>query len=444
MARALKRQGVAYEQFERHSEVGGVWDITNPGTPMYQSAHFISSRDQSGFLDYPMPKHFPDYPDNRQIFDYIRSFAAAFDLFGAIRFNTSVEHVQKDQDGRWRVTLVGGEQRLYRALICATGCNWDPHQPEVKGQFDGEVRHSVTYKKAEEFKGKRVMIIGAGNSGADIACDAAKFSDKAFISMRRGYHFIPKHLFGVPADELSEKGPQLPLWMSRAVMQVMLRVINGDTGRFGLPKPDHKLFESHPLMNSQLLHYLQHGDIQIKPDVSHFEGPQAVFNDGTRELIDLVIYATGYRWSCKYASDYFEWQGGRPQLYLSMFSRQHRNLFGIGYLETNSSAYKLFDGEAHAIACYLRDQLHRPQMARQCDQLIATDNPDLSGGIKFIKTQRHDVYCEVHALKKQLKKLRTQMGWDELAEGYYARLRKGSGYAAIVGAPSCVMQEESQ
>jgi len=162
----------------------------------------------------------------------------------------------------------------------------------------------------------------------------------------------------------------------------------------------------------------------VKADVSHYEGDYAVFKDGSREALDLVLYATGYKWSCKYAADYFEWKGGRPQLYLSIFSRQHHNLFGIGYLETNSSAYKLFDNEAHAIACYLRDQLQRPEQARQFDQLIAHDHPDLSGGIQFVKSQRHEVYLEVHALKKHLRKLRQQMGWGELEEGYYAGLRR--------------------
>lgn len=418
MARALKRQGLDYEQFERHSDFGGVWDLENPGTPMYESAHFISSRDLSGFLDYPMPKHFPDYPSNRQILEYLRSFALAFGLYDKVRFNTVVERVDKDEDGRWIITLGNGERRRYRALVCATGCNWDPNMPEIKGHFNGEIRHSVTYRCTDEFKGKRVLIIGAGNSGADIACDAAANADKAFISLRRGYHFIPKHIFGLPADEVSEKGPQLPMWLTRLLFGGILRLVNGNLSRFGLPKPDHKLFESHPLLNSQLLHYLQHGDIQVRPDISHYEGDQVVFKDGTRETLDLVLYATGYKWSCRYATDYFEWKGGRPQMYLSIFSRQHHNLFGIGYLETNSSAYKLFDNEAHLIACHLADQLRRPSMAQEFHQLIQHDQPDLSGGIQFVKSQRHEVYLEVHALKKHMRQLRQRLGWSDLSEGY--------------------------
>lgn len=431
MARALKRQGLDYEQFERHSDFGGVWDLENPGTPMYESAHFISSRDLSGFLDYPMPKHFPDYPSNRQILEYLRSFALAFGLYDKVRFNTVVERVDKDTDGRWIITLGNGERRRYRALVCATGCNWDPNMPEIKGHFNGEIRHSVTYRCTDEFKGKRVLIIGAGNSGADIACDAAANADKAFISLRRGYHFIPKHIFGLPADEVSEKGPQLPMWLTRLLFGGILRLVNGNLSRFGLPKPDHKLFESHPLLNSQLLHYLQHGDIQVRPDISHYEGDQVVFKDGTRETLDLVLYATGYKWSCRYATDYFEWKGGRPQMYLSIFSRQHHNLFGIGYLETNSSAYKLFDNEAHLIACYLADQLRRPSMAQEFHQLIQHDQPDLSGGIQFVKSQRHEVYLEVHALKKHMRQLRQRLGWSDLSEGYFSPVRQQPGYVAV-------------
>ncbi|WP_211473097.1 flavin-containing monooxygenase [Collimonas humicola] len=426
-ARALKRQGVSYEQFERHSDVGGIWDMNNPGSPMYESAHFISSRDQSGYADFPMPKDYPDYPTNQQIVSYVRSFARAFGLYDNIRFGVSVRSIDKLADGRWQVTLENGEQRRYGAVICATGCNWDPSLPEIKGQFNGEIRHSVTYKRGEEFKGKRVMVVGAGNSGADISCDAATYADSAFISMRRGYHFIPKHLFGVPSDEFAEKGPQLPMWMERPVFSGILKMITGDLTRFGLPKPDHKLFESHPLMNTQLLHHLQHGNIAVRPDVERYDGDEVVFKDGSREQLDLVLYATGYKWSAPYAGSYFEWQGGRPQMYLSVFNRAHRNLFGIGYIETNSSAFKLFDAQAHLIASYLRDQFTEgagPERVRAFDELIAHDDPDLSGGIKFIKSQRHTVYLEVHALKRYLKKLHKRIGWPALRDGDYAQMLK--------------------
>lgn len=419
IARALKRLDIPYEQFERHSDVGGIWDLENPGTPMYRSAHFISSRSQSGFYDYPMPASYPDYPGNKQILDYARQFARSFDLYAAIRFNTAVEDIRRDAEV-WKVRLADGETRDYRAVVCATGTNWHPSLPRHPGEFKGEIRHSVSYRDPEEFRGKRVLIIGAGNSGCDIACDAAANADAAFISLRRGYHFLPKHLFGIPVDEFGARGPQMPMWLEQRVFGWLLRMVNGDLTRFGLPKPDHKLFESHPILNSQLLHYLQHGDIAVRPDVDHFEGEEVVFKGGQRERIDLVLYATGYEMKIPYMDEsYFAWEGGRPQLYLNAFNRRHHNLFGLGYLETNSSAYTLFDRISQLIANYLHDQEARPSSALAFEALIHGDQPDLSGGIRFVGSARHAVYIEIAAYKKYIEKLRRSMGWPELVPGYF-------------------------
>jgi len=434
IARALKRLNIPYEQFERHSDVGGIWDPSNTGSPMYQSAHFISSRNTSGFYDFPMPREYPDYPSNREILDYSRRFARAFGLYEAIQFNTAIEHVEQ-QGEAWRVTLAGGETRHYRALICATGVNWSPRLPRHPGDFNGEIRHSVSYFSPDEFRGKRVLIIGAGNSGADIACDAAANADAAFISLRRGYHFIPKHIFGVPADEFGEKGPQMPMWLERPLFTALLKMVVGDVTRWGLPKPDHKLFESHPLLNTQLLHYLQHGDIRAKGEVERYDGNDVVFKDGSREKIDLVLYATGYDMKIPYVpEDYFDWAGGRPQMYLTAFNRKHHNLFGLGYLEINSSAYTLFDRISHMVAHYLDDQRRNPQRAAAFDQLIRDDRPVLSGPLKMVDSDRHKGYLDAATYKRYIEKLRRQMGWPELKPGFYNAIQVGSGDESTIAA----------
>ncbi|HEX4895499.1 MAG TPA: NAD(P)-binding domain-containing protein [Solimonas sp.] len=423
-ARALRRLGIAYEQFERHRDVGGIWDLENPGTPMYRSAHFISSRRQSGFFDYPMPDHYPDYPGHRQILEYARAFARDHGLYAAIRFGRAVEQAEPVDDGSWRVRLADGETRRYRALICASGSNWHPYLPRHPGDFAGEIRHSVSYRDPEEFRGRRVLVIGAGNSGCDIACDAAANAEAAFISLRRGYHFIPKHIFGIPADEFAERGPKLPMWLEQRLFGWMLRLMVGRLSRFGLPEPDHRIFESHPILNSQLLHYLQHGDIAARGDVAGFEGGEVVFRDGRRERIDLVLYATGYQWRIPYVPEScFDWDGGRPQLYLTAFSARTRNLFGLGYLETNSSAYTLFDHIAQLIANHLDDQVRRPDRAAAFTQQIREDRTPLHNGLRFVDSPRHKAYIEIAAYKRHIEHLRRQMGWPALVPGYFAALR---------------------
>lgn len=411
MARACLVKGLAYDQFDANKDVGGLWDIEQDGSPMYESAHFISSKTKSGFDGFPMPEPFPDYPSHRQILNYIREFADLWGLRRHIAFETRVSDIEQLSDDDWRVTLSTGEKRCYRGVVCATGSNWFPRMPELKGTFAGELRHSSTYRDPKEFEGKRVMVIGAGNSGVDIACDAAQRADRAFLSVRRGYHFLPKHVWGVPSDVFASQGPKLPLWLSRIVFGALLKFYVGDVSRLGLPRPDHKLLESHPILNTQVLHYLQHGDLHAKADVELLDGKDVVFKDGTREEIDMILCATGYNQVQPYARDYFRYEGGRPNLYMQLFSREHRNLFSPSFVETNSGAFKLFDIMAFAIANDLKDQQEDPGRAAKMAETIKTDHPDLTGGIKFVTSDRHSSYFDSDTWQAYMKRLFKKAGW---------------------------------
>lgn len=424
MARALKRAGLPFEVLERHSDVGGLWDPANPGSAIYESAHFISSRDQSGFFDFPMPNSFPDYPSHRDILRYTREFAVAYGLRANIQCGVEVKSIEPD--GKlWRVTQSDGQVNRYKAVICANGVNWHPRLPNWPGQFDGTIRHSVSHRKATDFQGKRVLIVGLGNSGADIACDAANNADAAFVSLRRGYHFIPKHLFGIPSDEFARRLRGWPLWIRRPLFGLLLRMLVGNLTRWGLPRPDHRLFETHPLMNSQLIHHLQHGNIAVRGDIVRLDGRSVHFADGHTETVDEIVCATGYDMRIPFLADhYFDWDGGRPQLYMTAFNRRHPNLFGIGHLETNSSAYTLFDHIAHLIAQNLADQARNPGRAAAFANRMKTDHPDLTGGIHFVDSPRHKAYVEIDAYKRAAERLRRDMGWAALRPGYFDPIQK--------------------
>ncbi|MGH8239315.1 MAG: amino acid permease, partial [Steroidobacteraceae bacterium] len=148
-ARACKLEGIPYDHFERHADVGGIWDIDNPGSSMYESAHFISSKYTSGFFGFPMPQDYPDYPGHRQLHAYIRDFADVYGLREGVTFGCAVERAEplgeQARDG-WRVRLANGETRMYRGVVCANGVTWHPNMPSYPGQeaFCGEVRHVVT------------------------------------------------------------------------------------------------------------------------------------------------------------------------------------------------------------------------------------------------------------------------------------------------------------
>ncbi len=399
MARRLAETGASFLVLERQADVGGIWDIDAPGSPMYESAHFISSKTLSGFPDFPMPDSYPDYPNHRQLLAYIRSFADAFDLRRHIRFDTSVEAATPIDGGGWTLTTSTGTVRA-RQLVAANGVTWVPNEVTWPGDFNGEVRHSVTHRSTEQLRGRRVLIVGAGNSGVDIACDAAVSADQAFLSVRRGYHFIPKFIMGKPADVFAHEGPKLPTKIEQRIFAGLLRVLNGDVTRLGLPAPDHRIFESHPIMNTQVLHHLGHGDVIAKADVERFDGDDVVFVDGTREQIDIVITATGYQHAIPFVPDeVVQTRHGRPDLYLNMFPRNRDDLAVIGFSEFASAAYDTFDLMARAIVAGIAGG---DAAAGHLRHLRRTHRPDLTGGHRYLESERHANYVDADVYRREV------------------------------------------
>lgn len=419
-ARALGARGLRYDHVERYAGIGGLWDIARTDGPLYSSAHFNSSRTLSAYNDFPFDDTLPDYPRHDQVLDYLRAFAARHDLVDRIRFGVSVVSIEKASDGTWTAAFDDSTSASYSAVVCSSGSQWTANMPDIPGRFTGDVRHAMTYRDPAELRGKRVLVVGAGASGCDIATDAARHGDGAAISMRRGYWFIPKHVLGVPADVFGSSGPHLPMWLQQRVFPLLLRLLQGDLTRLGLQKPDHKIFEVHPTVNSTVVHHLQHGDLTAYPAIASASGRTVSFVDGRSAEFDLILCATGYRHTIDYAQKYFGNQQ-HPDLYLSTFSRVHHNLFGVGFVETNSSAFPLFDTMAQMVAGYLDDQVRRPAEARKMADLIRTDRPDLSGGIRFDAAPRHVGYVDSAPMHAYLDRLMHSMGWGSAARRHAPR-----------------------
>lgn len=416
MARALQAEGIPFDWYDKASDVGGIWNADRLGSPMYQSAHFISSRYMSGFVGYPMPPDLPDYPSWRQVRDYIHSFADAYGLSGMVQFDTAVVSAVP-VDGAWDVKLSTGETKRFQGVIAAPGVNWHPNVPTWPGQdtFQGEIRHAVTYSSPDEFRGKRVLIVGAGNSGVDIACDAAISADAAFLSVRRGYRFIPKHVAGVPTDALLAGKVMPPRGVSIPTDQTkFLDALVGDLTRYGLPAPDHELLASHPILNTQVLHHLAHGGLAARRDLVSFDGDGAVFADGSRDNVDLVLLATGYKYALPFlAPDLMPWRSGRPSLYLNMFSRTHDGLSVLGFVEFADAAYERFEEMAQLIVLdIVLRQLDGPLWQRW-QAAKASDDPDLRGGKVYIDSPRHANYVDADTYRAVLAEVRDRYGIGE-------------------------------
>ncbi len=410
MAAALKNLHIPFTVYEKHSDSGGIWDMENEGTPMYEAAHFISSKTLSGFQGFPMPEDYPDYPSRAQILQYIRAYTDHCGLRPYIRFGQKIIHANWEA-GNWTIQNEAGEVFQHTDLICANGPLWQPNSPHYTGLEQIPHRHSNTFKKSTEFLGKRILVVGGGNSGVDIACEAATYADKAYISLRRGYYFIPKHVFGMPSDVFGHAGPKLPTRLNQWVLSRLLKLVFGDQTKFGLPKPDHKILESHPVLNSQIFHHTTHGNLMIKPDIDRIENSKVFFKDNTAIEVDEIIFATGFDYAIPYAAPYFDWKDQRPVLFMNLFNPRQDHLFALGFMETNSAAYELFGEMATLIARFIKAGMDQPDLAQKFRKIVETEQPDLSGGLHLVHSARHTGYVDSDTYKAYLKKLNKKMGW---------------------------------
>ncbi|WP_428002089.1 flavin-containing monooxygenase [Acidovorax sp.] len=416
-ARNLQKLGIPFQGFEAYTDVGGLWNIANPRSTVYASAHLISSKRTTEFSEFPMADSVADYPSHRELCRYFSDFAEHFDLRRHFRFGVrvlKVEPVSDREDTLWRVTIAtadgGTEAAEYKGVVIANGTLAEPSMPRFEGHFSGELLHTSAYKHAEQFKGKRVLIVGAGNSGCDIAVDAVHYAHSVDISVRRGYYFVPKYVFGKPADTLGGKRP-LPPWLKQKVDSTVLKWFTGDPTRFGFPKPTYKMYESHPIVNSLILHHLGHGDIHVKPDIARFDGATVHFKDGTQQDYDMVLAATGYTLHYPFiARELLNWQGMAPRLHLNIFAPGRRRLAVLGMIEASGIGWQGRYEQAELVARYFKALDADTPAARAFEAAVQGPLPDLSGGFKYLQLERMAYYVHKDTYRAAVRNASAALG----------------------------------
>lgn len=418
-ARALQKAGVPFVGYEASHGVGGLWDITAPRSTMYESAHLISSRTTTEFAEFPM-RSTVDYPGHQEVKRYFDDFATAFSLGEHFHFNTRVISVTPQADGSgWQLTASGQEGEVtenYRGVILANGTLAEPRIPHFDGEFTGELIHSSDYTHPSQLSGKRVLIVGAGNSGCDIAVDAVHHAARVDMSVRRGYYFVPRYLFGRPSDTLNQGRP-LPRVIKQFLDARLLRLFTGDPTTFGFPKPDYKIYESHPIVNTAVLGHLGQGDLRIMPDIARFDGTRVHFRAKGRaespqsETYDLVLLATGYQldYPMVQRTD-LNWHGAAPELFLHIFPPNFNGLYVMGMIEASGIGWQGRYEQAELIASYLQAERHDPARAAGFRQRVAEQPwPDLTAGYRYLGLERMSYYVNKDAYRNAVRRERSRL-----------------------------------
>jgi dimethylaniline monooxygenase (N-oxide forming) len=407
--KVLKQREIPFDCYEAGNRVGGNWvyDNNNGMSSAYRSLHINTSKPKMQYSDFPMPDTYPDFPHHAQIAAYFDAYAEHFGIKPHIRFNTKVLSCEPAAEGGWTVTADDGRSTRYSALLVANGHHWSRRWPEpaFPGAFSGKVLHAHDYRTPEGFAGQRVLVVGFGNSAVDIAVELSRVAARTVLSVRRGFHVIPKHILGRPLDQGAI--PQsLPFSVQRAILSFVLRLQQGDVTNYGLPRPDHKLLHAHPTVSGDLLNRLSHGDIVVRPNIQSLEGADVRFTDGSRETFDTIIYCTGYRVDFPFfRPELISAPNNELPLYCRVFHPHHPDLFFLALLQPLGAIMPLAELQSEWVADYLCGDYTLPSLG-EMEAAIGREREAMRK--RYGNTPRHTMQVDLAPYVAMVTKERTR------------------------------------
>jgi Flavin-binding monooxygenase-like len=414
VAKNFARRGIPFDCLEREQDIGGLWNIATPSGIVYETTHLVSSISSTGFDDLPMlDEDYPEYPSHERILGYFRDYVRSFGLNDHIELGKAVSRVAPLGDGRWEVVVAGEPQpRVYRGVVLASGHHDTPRMPAYPGTFTGEILHSRAYKSPKQLRDKRVLVVGCGNSAADIVSDAVHGGSKVFLSIRRGYWFVPKFILGFPTGDVISYAEMVPLprLVRRWLFQGVLWLVQGPPSRYRMPDPDYAIDQAHPTMTDEIPRLVAHGDLAVKPEVAGYEGDRVRFKDGTAETIDTIVFATGYQPVIPFIDESLIFAGGgRPRFQLAVVHPEHDGLFAAGLVQANGSMWRLADYQSQLIANLIVAGQRAPELARRLRALLAARHAR-AGGRSFVASDRHRLEVNYYDYRRLLKRLIRRFG----------------------------------
>jgi hypothetical protein len=405
--KALADAGVPLDCFEETEQVGGLWVLGNGRSAAYSSLSINTSRSRMQYADFPMPGDYPDYPGHAQIAAYFRAYAERFGLARHIRFRTRVERVVPRAESGYDVTTSDGVTATYGSVIVANGHHWDPYFPDppFPGHFDGIAFHSSAYRDPttpHDLRGRRVVVLGFGNSAVDIACELAGAggAERVMLATRRGAWVLPKYVLGRPVDDL---GPSFfPARLGLYISELFYPRVIGDLEAHGLPKPDHRLGCAHPTISSELLPMLQSGRVLPKPNLRELRGGELEFQDGSRERADALVYATGYQVSFPFFDPAFlSAPNNELPLYFRLLHPDHAGLYFVGLAQPLGAIMPIAEAQAKLIADAITGRYVPPSPAAMRAEALSE-----RAGVKrrYVASRRHTMQVDFDAFMKALRK----------------------------------------
>ncbi|XP_012721901.2 LOW QUALITY PROTEIN: flavin-containing monooxygenase 5 [Fundulus heteroclitus] len=401
--------------FESSDDIGGLWRFKENPEPdrasIYHSVIINTSKEMMCYSDYPIPAHFPNFMHNSLIMDYFRMYANHFQLTKHIRFHTRVLNIKKRSDfsrsGQWDVETENKdgkkEKHIFDAVMICIGHHCQPNLPlhDFPGieNFKGKYFHSRDYKTPEEWRNKKAVVIGIGNSGGDIAVELSRVTKQLYLSTRRGAWILNRvGDNGMPLDMLLNR------WLNtlRHILPSGLVCSLGEkqlNSRFNHSlynlKPKHRLFSQHPTVNDELPNRILSGTVQVKPNIRRLHGSSVEFDDGSVvDDVDLVVFATGYKFSFPFlASNVVPVSDNQASLYKYVFppELERPTLAIIGLVQPLGAIMPISEMQARWATRVFKGCIKLPSLGGM-QRDIQSKKDDMAK--RYVSSQRHTIQVD--------------------------------------------------
>jgi cation diffusion facilitator CzcD-associated flavoprotein CzcO len=373
-AKYLLEVGFDVSVFEIGSQIGGMWCYGNDNgrSSAYRTLHINTSRGVTRFSDLDFDAQTQDFPDHVDMHRYLVRYAEHFGVTPRIRFHSEVRQVRPAFDPareapKWELEIAGGTVEVFDAVIVATGHLTRPYEvPELTRFGEGvsestsqaeshgaggpafapQYLHSHHYKGPEPYVGKRICVVGIGNSACDIASDVCVTSPRCVLVARSGVLILPKLLFGRAFTDITAQiqRPWIPRPLRRRITRFLTWLAHGDLTRWGFKRPETL---THVTSNATVVTDIAYRRIEVKGGIAGIEGRTIRFDDDTAEEFDVLIAATGYRIDLDILPrEVVNAEDNQLGLYMRIVPPGWPGLYFMGFFNTDTALNMVFEHQA--------------------------------------------------------------------------------------------------
>ena len=354
-AKYLTQAGFDVTIFEIGTQIGGLWCFMNDNgrSSAYRTLHINTSRSVTRFHDLDFDEGVQDFPDHKDMHHYLTKYAEHFGLVDKIQFQSRVIDIrpefnpQKREKPFWRVALENGTEEFFHSVVVASGHLSRPlHIPTFQNDFGGQYLHGHDYRAPEPFVGKRICVVGVGNSACDMATDVCSTAEDCVLVARSGVLILPKLFCGIPFTDITRKiqQPWIPARLRRKLTAWLTYLVNGSMTKLGFKPLDQR---AHVTSNGTIVTDIVYNRIKVKQGIERIDGKKIHFVDGSSGEFDVLLAATGYLIDLPFISrDIVPLEDNRLELFKRMVQPNWPGLYLMGFFNTDTALNMVYEHQA--------------------------------------------------------------------------------------------------